>query len=182
VLKQLNGEYLVLHPASNETSLYDRDAHFRQARKSIEEVFRCMEGMGVKLAVENQLPHILGGDIGTLLALIEGLPPAEVGICFDTSHANLYRGQAVQDTFLKLSSRVMTLHISDNYGHNDDHFVVGDGYIDWNSFIGTLIRTDYRGVFLMEITAEALQKDKYIVLKSGYHRALALLKAGFAIG
>jgi sugar phosphate isomerase/epimerase len=182
VLKQLNGEYLVLHPASNESSMRDRDAHFRQARKSIEEIYRCMEGMGVKLAVENQLPHILGGDIGTLLALIEGLPSSEVGICFDTSHANLYRGQAVEDSFLKLSSRVMTLHISDNYGNNDDHFVVGDGHINWNSFVGALIRNDYHGVFLMEITAAALQKDKYIVLKSGYTRAAELLKTGFAIG
>jgi sugar phosphate isomerase/epimerase len=180
VLKFLGGQYLVIHPASNETSLHDRNAHFRQSRRSIEEIAQCMDGTNLKLAVENQLPHILGGDVQTLLNLVEGLPADRVGICFDTSHANLYQGRPVEDSFNALAARVMTLHISDNYGHADDHFIIGDGHINWRGFVAALTRAQYQGVFMMEVVSRPQTPDVYAALKSGYTRAADLLKPGFA--
>ncbi|MHB9155306.1 MAG: sugar phosphate isomerase/epimerase family protein [Endomicrobiales bacterium] len=175
VLKSLGGEYLVIHPASNEHSMRDKNAHFRQSRKSIEEIHSCLEDLGLKMAVENQLPHILGGDAPTLLALIEGLSESRVGVCFDTSHANLNGHPGLDDYLQQLAGRLMTLHISDNYGKYDDHFLLGDGHINWPSFITALHRNSFQGIFMLEITAGVHQHDKQIVLQSGYQRARQLL-------
>jgi sugar phosphate isomerase/epimerase len=171
VLKFLGGEYLVVHPASGDNSLKDRDVHFKQSRKSIEELHSCMQGTGVKLAVENQLPHILGGDVGTLLELIKDLPPQEVGVCFDSSHANMYQGQSVENTLRALAGRLMTLHLSDNYGRSDDHFIPGDGYINWQAVIDTLNDIGYKGVLMLELQADVNRSDKIWVLRNGYQRA-----------
>jgi sugar phosphate isomerase/epimerase len=175
VLKFLGGEYLVVHPASNETSLQDREARFRQSRKSIEELYSCLQGTDVKLAVENQLPHILGGDAGTLLELIKDFPPQQVGICFDFSHANLYQGQRPEQTLEALAGRLFTLHVSDNYGRNDDHFIPGDGTVNWQAAVEVLRRCGYRGVFMLEILSDANRSDKIHVLCTGYQRARELL-------
>jgi sugar phosphate isomerase/epimerase len=180
VLKYLGGEYLVVHPASNDSSLRDRDLHFKQSRKSLEEITLCLQDLGLKMAVENQLPHILGGDAQTLLALIDGLPPSQVGICFDTSHANMYYGQSVDTTYRALAHRVFTLHLSDNYGRADDHFVIGDGNVNWHALGDAFKEKNFNGVFMMEILAEANRSDKLSVLRIGYQRARELLTARLA--
>lgn len=175
ILKYLGGEYLIVHPASGENSLNDRETRFKQSRKSIEEIFLCAQNLGLKLAVENQLPHILGGDVDTLLRLIDGLPPQEVGICFDTSHANLYYGQSLENAYQKVSDKVMALHISDNYGRTDDHFVTGDGNINWTSFFKLLDAGKFPGIFMLEILGQSQKSDKASVLKVAHHRLKNLL-------
>jgi len=175
VLKFLGGEFLVVHPASNDNWHPDRNSRFAQSRKSLEEIARYVRDWGLKLAVENQLPHILGGDAQTLRALVEGLPPDSVGFCFDTSHANLYPGQKLENTFKQMADRIMTLHVSDNYGERDDHFALGDGRIDWNSFAGALRSSNYNGVFMLEVSRDSLQHGQLATLDSVYRRAMQFL-------
>ena len=151
VLKRLGGEILVLHPASKNHHMHNKQARLDQSRKSIEEIFRHTQELGLKIALENQLPHILGGDVPTLLSILGAYPKEKMGICFDTSHANLYPEHNVVEPYRKLADRVIALHVSDNYGQRDDHFIPGDGTIDWQKFIAALRETDYRGVFTLEI-------------------------------
>ncbi len=178
VLRSLGGKFLVLHPASNERSLHDRNWRFRQSRKSIEEIVRALAGSGVRLAVENQLPHILGGDAATLHALIEGLPEDGVGFCFDTSHAHLYHGRSLEQTFSDLAPRVLTLHASDNNGHTDEHRNLGEGSINWTRFAALLRTSGYKGDFVMELMFHDHQQDSMTLLRSANTRARELLKTG----
>lgn len=176
VLKGLGGDYLVVHPSATENPASERDTRFRQSRKSIEELSRAAAELDLKIAVENQLPHLLGGDPATLLALVDGLPRERVGLCFDTSHANLYPGGAVERSLEMLAPRIVTLHVSDNYGERDDHFILGDGRINWPSVISSLRRARYEGVFMLEIVARAQEQDKNAVLRTSFQRAAELLK------
>jgi sugar phosphate isomerase/epimerase len=178
ILKQLGGQYLVLHPASTGSSPKDRDKLYKQSRKSIEDVFRCMSGMELKLAVENQLPHILGGDIRTLLSLIEGLPAKDVGICYDSSHANLYGGYPVENSFKDLAERIMTVHISDNNCTYDDHLMPGDGKINWQSFVEAMAQSGYKGEFMLEVLCDARKSDKRAIIKNTYNKAKEILATG----
>ncbi|OGS17556.1 MAG: hypothetical protein A2219_01250 [Elusimicrobia bacterium RIFOXYA2_FULL_50_26] len=156
-LKLLGGQILVAHPASTESYQHEKAHRFAQSRKSILEIAAFAREMEITLAVENQLPHILGGDVPTLLALIEGLERPRAGLCFDTSHANLYGHQSVDQTYKQIADRVIALHVSDNRGKHDDHLIPGEGSINWPAFIHALDMEHYPGVFTLEVIAASQQ-------------------------
>ena len=176
VLKQVGGRFLVVHPATRESHGQDRNYRFQQSRKSLEELTRHAQALGVMVAVENQLPHILGGDVATLTALLEGLPRETVGICFDTSHAHLDRRTSLEAMFRELSDRVVTLHVSDNHRHYDDHLAPGAGTIHWQSFIDMLYALRYPGIFMLEVVGHYFGENKHVNARLLFERVTELLK------
>jgi sugar phosphate isomerase/epimerase len=121
-----------------------------------------------------QLPHILGGDVNTLYSLLEGLTSECAGICFDTSHANLMREPILQ-TLERLAPRLKTLHVSDNYGRFDDHFVPGEGTIDWPALSGVLRTAGYDGTFMLELLP-GQHHDRLTLLARAYNQAEKIIK------
>lgn len=160
-LKNLGGSILTVHPASDEGQPHERGKGFAQSRRSLEEIAAFAREMGLQIALENQLPHILGGDVPTLLSLIEGFPRDLAGICFDTSHANLIHSQSVDNTFRQVAELVKALHISDNTGRHDDHSAPGEGIINWPPFIHALRQANYNGVFMLEVIPPQSQTPNY---------------------
>jgi len=169
-LKLLGGQILVVHPASTESYQHEKPRRFAQSRKSILEIAAFAREMEITLAMENQLPHILGGDLPTLLALMEGLDPSRSGICLDTSHANLYGHQSVDQTYRQIADRVIALHVSDNKGKHDDHLVPGEGFINWPAFIHAINQEHYPGVFTLEVIAESQNAAPAELLKNIYEK------------
>jgi len=61
-MKRLGGKNLVIHPASTDQSLKDYiSVRFSKSRQSLETLYIRAQDLGVRLAVETQLPHIFGG-------------------------------------------------------------------------------------------------------------------------
>lgn len=171
VARELGAGFLVLHPASAGGSISELERRFAQSRKSLEELYRKALNSGIKLAVENQLPHILGGNPETLHALIEGFSEDTACFCFDSSHANLYPPKNVAATFAAMASRIGTLHISDNRGTADDHITPGRGCINWKEFIKTLKSKNYEGVFMLEVIEKIEGVSPLEILKAARKQA-----------
>jgi len=76
-----------------------------------------------------------------------------MGICLDTGHTNLLPGSNVsqEEEIAQTGELLWTLHIDDNDGREDRHWLPGEGNIDWNQIIKGLRRANYQGVFMMEI-------------------------------
>jgi sugar phosphate isomerase/epimerase len=80
----------------------------------------------VKIAIEN-LPGRTCSWITT--ELLKRFDHGNVGFCYDSSHENI-SGEAFH--LLKHHyNRMITSHLSDNYGRADEHLIPGDGTIDW---------------------------------------------------
>ncbi|MFQ5866848.1 MAG: sugar phosphate isomerase/epimerase family protein [bacterium] len=166
VLGFLGGNILVFHPStapSHFENLIQKMYRLSQAKKSISEILKYCQDNPIKLALENQLPDILCGYSVDLLRLIWEINSRKVGICLDTSHANL--SENVSDVVKKFKDWIISLHISDNFGTSDDHNIPGKGNINWQIFVQTLKLVEYKGVFMLELLEQGKGWDSQKVLR-----------------
>jgi sugar phosphate isomerase/epimerase len=159
--KTLPFRFLVVHlgvPVSQspEADDNDRDAAIR----SVEEIRRMAEPLGVKVALE-----VMGNDLSSAAALIELLErsfeDADLGICMDVGHAHILGD--VPDAIETTSEYLITTHIHDNRRQSDDHLVPFQGSINWAATTMALEKIGYDGVLMYEVknahtTQEVLAK------------------------
>jgi sugar phosphate isomerase/epimerase len=148
---------LVVHlgfPRTQSTAPGDnsRDA----ARRSIEELQRLASPLGVRVAVE-VIPNELSR-AGSLVHFVEeDLDAPDVGICLDFGHAHI--DGDVLDAIETVSGHLITTHVHDNGGRNDDHLVPFEGTIDWPAAMTAVQKVGYDQTLLFEIAAHGAPKD-----------------------
>jgi sugar phosphate isomerase/epimerase len=117
-------------------------------RRSLDELASAASRAGVRLALE-----VIPNDLSTPSALLEWIDgESELGnaaICLDFGHAHLLDGapEAVE----ALSGYVITTHVHDNRGTDDDHLVPFAGTIDWATTLTALWKTGYAGPLVFEV-------------------------------
>ena len=120
-----------------------RDAAIR----SIEEVHRMAEPLGVKLALE-----VMDNQISTVEALIEliedDLDGMDLSVCMDVGHAFLLGD--VTDAIEAASGYLVTTHLHDNRRQQDEHLLPFDGAIDWAATMMAFEKIGYDGVLMFE--------------------------------
>lgn len=72
-----------------------------------------------------------------------------VGVCWDFGHAN-EMGWDQPQALEMVGSRLIAVHVQDNYGVNDDHLLPYHGTIEWEPIMKTLKKINYQGVFAYE--------------------------------
>jgi sugar phosphate isomerase/epimerase len=142
---------LVLHGGIPEPYGGAADNHLGSLVRSLEELAPVAERYSVRLAVE-----VIPNDISTpsaLVDLVESDLDAELGICMDVGHARLM-GDVI-DAIETCSGHLVTTHIHDNRGRNDDHLMPGKGSIDWDATLLAFQKIGYDGVWMFELAAAA---------------------------
>lgn len=126
------------------------------ARRSVEELQRTAEPLGVKIAVE-VIPNEISG-AGSLAHFVEeDLEGVPVGICLDFGHAHM-DGDVV-DAIEAVSEHLIATHVHDNGGRTDDHLVPFDGTIDWAAALTAVQKVGYDGTLLLELAAHGSPKE-----------------------
>ncbi len=152
------GAVLVIHPSDLPRDGGDTRARLRQALESLLLVDAACRDLGLRLALETPLPHLVGGHPDELRWLLDRVPPA-VGVCIDTGHAHLGR---YIDQFLEMAGdRLLHVHIHDNHGTFDDHMIPGEGAIDWCAFFDGLRRVRYGGALVLELSCDRPSVDYF---------------------
>jgi len=145
-------EVAVIHPggAVSEELHSLRIEQFKSLAKQAQSV-------GVRVAIENmmdsQSQRRYGSQIAELHELIDAVGSDMLGICFDTSHANVQKlnlAEAVEECDVRL----IATHISDNDGTGDQHKMPGYARINWIPVVQALRDIEYQGVFNLEIPGE----------------------------
>ncbi len=120
------------------------------ACRSLEILLPEAEKRNLTLLIENTLfPTDTPAE---LLGYLERFPTPALGVCFDAGHANImdaapgktsdqlinwirerWNGEVVfeTDTLGPLLPHIVSCHLHDNHGFNDEHLPAGDGTIDW---------------------------------------------------
>jgi sugar phosphate isomerase/epimerase len=78
-----------------------------------------------------------------LLKSIEG---TGLGICLDAGHAHT---SGNVDAWLERAPRFINVHLHDNRGERDEHLVLGEGTVPFESILGAL-RGVYKGTYVIE--------------------------------
>ena len=106
------------------------------------------EPKGVRFALENTSRGYTR-DPDRLVGLMDSLGAPNVGVVIDTGHRNLV-GDPVA-ALQTVGPHLITLHIQDNHGEQDEHLLPGLGNIAWKDVVQTLQDVGYEGVFMYEL-------------------------------
>ena len=128
--------------------------------KAIEELAEMAERCQVRLALENTRNNKL------LEYLMVNIGSKNLGVCYDTSHAQLYGDETFQ-LMEKFKDRIFCFHISDNDGQDDKHRIMREGVIDWKKF-QSKFPVEYTGIVSAEVYPESDEINEIKFLKSAY--------------
>src|SRR5829696_2935184 len=146
IARHIPTDVLVVHlgtPAS-QGGENNRTAAFR----SVEDICRLAEPLGIRVALE-VIPNPLS-DAAALVAMLErDLDFPRTGICLDFGHAFLMGD--VADAIETVAEHLVTTHVHDNRGKQDEHLVPFDGRINWDVALMTMQKVGYDGTYLMEL-------------------------------
>ena len=148
-LLALGGEVLVVHPGRDRHPYEDVSDRMRQSERSLVEICEHAREIGIRVAVENPCPNEVYDNPEDLRSMVDRFDEEFVGICFDSSHANIMRNAV--DTAKTFQGRIISVHLSDNRGLGDDHLLPFAGNIKWKRLLAALIDGGFRGPWLVEI-------------------------------
>lgn len=169
---QLGVRYFVIHPGPEEGG-FPEDQRLRRmhnAAGALNDVAARCQDLGLRLVLENMLPHLFFGHARDVLWMLGALERIDVGICLDTGHAHL--SGDLRTVAHKLSGHLCMVHASDNRSRRDDHLPPGEGDVAWQRLIGQLARLHFEGTFMLEIAGDS---DMRAILE-GARRARIFLR------
>ena len=143
----------------------------RQPRFDFERNLKIMERLaditrqhGLILAIEN----CLTGDLDHMIQIVDALNRTDVGINFDSGHCFCFQDRDLSARIRQIGKRLVSLHLHDNFGENDDHLPPGIGLIDWDSAVGALLDTPYDGPLMMELTGSPVKSRRTVPCLRNY--------------
>ena len=141
----------VLHPSGEPIKDEERSIRMETAKKTLARLAEIAKANDAVIAVENLPRSCLGknsAEIAELLSAHEALRA-----CFDTNHL---LAEPTADFARNIKNRIITTHISDYDFVNERHLLPGEGKIDWNDLLDTLMTNFvYPGtVWLYEVSPQ----------------------------
>lgn len=180
---ELGVRNLVLHPGAMPGAP-DRATHDLVTKLRLEafvELAAHCERAGTRIAIENMCdggtglwgPRRFGAIVEDILDLIEQIGSPALGVCLDTSHANIQ--QLNQPAAIRAcGERLIALHISDNDTSGDQHKTPLYGSVDFPGVVAALRDVGYASNFNLEIPGETAR---------GYAtRTVVELRSRYALG
>ena len=151
------------------------DNHRGALVRSLEELTPAALRHKVRLAIE-----VIPNELSTPSALVDliesDIDAPGLGICMDVGHARLM-GDVVE-AIETCSGHVITTHLHDNRGRNDDHLIPGKGVIDWDSTTLAFQKVGYDGVWMFELAIAADRRPVLEQAAKARQRLEALLHIG----
>lgn len=107
--------------------------------------------------------------------ILHNIKSEYLGVCYDSSHANIYNS-SICDVLNDYGDRLMALHLSDNDGNEDKHWLPYYGQIDWNKILDKIKVIGYSGNISLEVyldkTKHDYEPDEF--LNEAYKKAVIL--------
>ena len=148
IAKTIPFDVMVLHLGTPANMKNADDNHRGAAIRSLDEICRLAEPLGVRVAVE-VIPNRLSDPASLVAMLDDELDVDRPGICLDFGHAHLLGD--VADAVETVAEHIIATHVHDNHGRDDEHLVPYRGSIDWDQALVTMHKIGYEGTYLMEL-------------------------------
>lgn len=131
------------------TSDFDWDRQWEVLRESFKWCTQKAKSAGLNLVVEPRVGEIIS-NTDSMLRLIEAVDEPNLGAILDTGHQYAQK-EILPLSIAKLRNRLMYLHLSDNDGMRNDHFIPGQGSIDWPGVFDALKKVNFNGYAGLDI-------------------------------
>lgn len=164
ICRELGVAAAAIHPRTFMKPTYDHDAERQQTLAFLIPIVEKAHKEGVKLALENmrgagQHPARAlvryGTEVDDIIDLADTL---DIGICWDTGHGNI-SGQKQYVSIMKIGSRLLEIHLNDNFAEDDIHLAPYLGSISWKEVVQALHDAGYRNSLNFEVDANRLPAE-----------------------
>jgi sugar phosphate isomerase/epimerase len=173
-LGDLGARFLVLHlglPQGQPGPANSRDA----ARRTLEDLEPTAASRGMRLAVE-VIPNELSSAESLVRLIEDELELPSIGICLDFGHA--FIGGDLVDAVETASGHIVTTHVHDNGGTEDDHLAPFDGAIDWPAALTAVRKIGYEDALVFEVRNTSTPGEVLARLRRVRQRFEEILGAG----
>ena len=157
-------EKLVIHASFEPVPENERAQRFEACKESLAVLVKTAAVYNARLTVECLPRTCLGNTSSEILDLINAIDGLEV--CCDVNHL---LQETPQEFIKRVGSPITTLHISDYDGVDERHWLPGQGIINWNNVLDSLVNIEYQGPFMFESAGTAREKiEVWNKLKTDY--------------
>jgi len=175
VAGRLRAKVIVVHPSWHPIRPRSVAKRMALAACSLKELADMAESEGLRLAAEVMAPPCVPYDSEGMVELLDAVGrPEVVGACLDMNHVNLTEDPA--DAVRRLGRRMIHVHVSDNDGAAERHWVPYEGVIDWPTVMQAISEVCYEGALSFEVGMNftMYSLDEMLVrLASVYRRMVA---------
>ena len=154
---KLGARWCAIHPRSSVSGGFSPSKSLEDNRKIFGEYLELAKKHGTGIAAEN-LPIFPGiipimpfysSNFEDLQTLVDSFGDENLGICWDTGHANMMcfdQAEAIKT----LGTRIKCTHIHNNFRRTDDHLPPDSGNIPWDKVMAAFKEIGYQGAFTLE--------------------------------
>ena len=145
VAERIPLRYAVVHLGERHDTWSPRS--LEHSLTALEHLRAFASPLGVRLNVENILNEVTAP--AHLLEILNTGHFTDIGICFDSGHANV--SSSVASVLSELKGQIRSAHLHDNQGEKDEHLWPGDGTIDWPAAMTELLSAPKLEAGVLEI-------------------------------
>lgn len=109
-----------------------------------------------------------------IIEFVRSYPPEVLSVCIDVNHSNLK--EELPDVVRLMRDRLVSLHISDNDGYSEQHWLPGQGVIDYPSVFETLESLKFKGLIVIEVNKWCEKPEELSALKRLHEFGMSLLE------
>ena len=126
------------------------------------ELAKTAHKCGVTICIENMpMPNFSIGAPADTVRFINAMNDDCFKMCYDVGHAAVIPGVDPVKTVYEIKDYLRALHIHDNLGKVDQHFIPFFGVVDWEGVGKALCDIDFKGTFSLEVEAPEKLPDPY---------------------
>lgn len=130
--------------------------------KSLDELMPCCLEKKVRICIENLFDMPGEYMLEAWDRLFDRYPAEFLGLCYDTGHANMVWREKAPEILGRYGDRLYAVHIHDNNGAMDSHWVPGDGSIEWEKVMDTIAKSAYQGALLLELSCGERDEEQFL--------------------
>ena len=181
--KALGISYAVMHPNSASVPLatYDKVAEYDNVMNYFAPFVEYANKIGVNMVVENMRSVQKGTPSHRYCSspdeLCDIADACGIGVCWDTGHANI-TGLCQSEAIAYVGDRLKVIHLNDNVGDDDVHYVPFMGTVDWADVMAGLKTIQFAGAINFEVACWKIPfqaraaMGKYVCETGEYFRTL----------
>lgn len=125
----------------------EQTLHYNQL--TVSRYLEQAERFGTGIALENLFRKMMPGGLETLLRIHDRFDAENIGICWDTGHANMMEFDQSEAIGL-MGARIKCTHIHNNFKNGDFHLPPDAGTIDWKAVMQAFKDIGYGGPLTLE--------------------------------
>jgi sugar phosphate isomerase/epimerase len=168
---RLSCDVIIMHVPAEPEDTTENNLFWTRLLKSLDALQPYAREHGVRIALENLFPE----NFDTLEKILAEYDSDYAGLCYDSGHANI-SGLGLE-RLDRLKDRLISVHLHDNDGAEDQHNLLFSGTVDWERLARVVAESAYTKPVSMEVAIHHFgSRDERAFLEAAFETGMAFAR------